>query len=119
MKSAIDENDEEFFSEVENELAKLEKLIKLKETESLFTGEADNNNCFLEIHSGAGGTESNDWAEMLMRMYTRWAEIYHNFKVEVVEKLDGDAVGIKSTTIMFIGKSLRVGKKRKWSSKIG
>ncbi|WP_179947424.1 peptide chain release factor 2 [Wolbachia endosymbiont of Folsomia candida] len=103
MKSAIDENDEEFFSEVENELTKLEKLIKYKETESLFSGEADNNDCFLEIHSGAGGTESNDWAEMLMRMYVRWAEIYHNFKVEIVEKLDGDAVGIKSATIKIIG----------------
>ncbi|MBV2146451.1 peptide chain release factor 2 [Wolbachia endosymbiont of Listronotus oregonensis] len=103
MKSAIDENDEEFFSEVESELAKLEKLIKLKETESLFTGEADNNNCFLEIHSGAGGTESNDWAEMLMRMYVRWAEIYHNFKVEVVEKLEGESVGIKSAMIKIVG----------------
>ncbi|CAG5057330.1 unnamed protein product [Parnassius apollo] len=98
MKSAIDENDEEFFSEVESELAKLEQLIQLKETESLFTRKADNNNCFLEIHSGDGGTESNDWAEMLMRMYVRWAEIYHNFKVEVVEKL-GESVGIKSAMI--------------------
>ncbi|MCA4773837.1 peptide chain release factor 2 [Wolbachia endosymbiont of Mansonella perstans] len=103
MKFAIDENDEEFFSKVENELVKLEKLIKRKETESLFTGEADNNDCFLEIHSGAGGTESNDWAEMLMRMYTRWAEIYHNFRVEVVEKLEGESVGIKSATIKIVG----------------
>ncbi|QCB61842.1 peptide chain release factor 2 [Wolbachia endosymbiont of Brugia malayi] len=103
MKSAIDENDEEFFSEVENELVKLEKLIKRKETDFLFTDEADNNDCFLEIHSGAGGTESNDWAEMLMRMYIRWAEIYHNFKVEVVEKLEGDSIGIKSAIIKIIG----------------
>ncbi|MGL9725825.1 MAG: peptide chain release factor 2 [Wolbachia sp.] len=103
MKSAIDGNDEKFFSEVENELVRLEKLIRHKETESLFTGEADNNDCFLEIHSGAGGTESNDWAEMLMRMYVRWAEIYHNFKIEVVEKLEGDSVGIKSATIKIIG----------------
>lgn len=65
----------------------------------IITDEADNNDCFLEIHSGAGGTESNDWAEMLMRMYTRWVEIYHNVKVEVVEKLDDDAVGIKSAMI--------------------
>lgn len=103
MKSAIDESDEGFFCETEKELGKLEKLIKHKETESLFSGEADNNDCFLEIHSGAGGTESNDWAEMLMRMYLRWAEIYHNFKVEIVEKLDGDAVGIKSVTIKITG----------------
>ncbi|NUY39576.1 peptide chain release factor 2 [Wolbachia endosymbiont of Litomosoides brasiliensis] len=103
MKFATDENDKDFFSEVENELVKLEKLIKRKETESLFIGEADNNDCFLEIHSGAGGTESNDWAEMLMRMYTRWAEIYHNFKVKVVEKLEGDSIGIKSATIKIVG----------------
>lgn len=103
MKSAINENDEEFFAEIESELVNLEKLIKYKETESLFAGEADSNDCFLEIHSGAGGTESNDWAEMLMRMYIRWAEIYHNFKVEVIEKLDGDAVGIKSATIKITG----------------
>ncbi|XP_017477845.1 PREDICTED: peptide chain release factor 2-like [Rhagoletis zephyria] len=103
MKSAVDENDEEFFNEVKNELVKLEKLIKHQETESLFTGEADNNDCFLEIHSGAGGTESNDWADMLMRMYIRWAEIYHNFKVEIIEKLDGESVGIKSVTIRITG----------------
>ncbi|MDD9331587.1 MAG: peptide chain release factor 2 [Wolbachia sp.] len=103
MQSALNENDEGFFSEVENELVKLEKLIKYKETESLFSGEEDDNDCFLEIHSGAGGTESNDWAEMLMRMYMRWAETCHNFKVEIVEKLDGDAVGIKSVTIKIIG----------------
>lgn len=103
MISAINENDQGFFSEVQSELLTLEKLIKYKETECLFTGEADNNDCFLEIHSGAGGTESNDWTEMLMRMYLRWAEIYHNFKVEVVEKLDGDAVGIKSVVIKITG----------------
>lgn len=103
MKSAINENDEEFFAEIESELVKLEKLIKYKETESLFAGKADSNDCFLEIHSGAGGTESNDWAAMLMRMYIRWAEIYRNFKVEVIEKLDGDAVGIKSATIKITG----------------
>ncbi len=103
MKSAINENDKEFFSEVENELIELEKLIQRKEAESLFTGKADINDCFLEIHSGAGGTESNDWAEMLMNMYIRWAEIYHDFKVEIVEKLEGESVGIKSTTIKIIG----------------
>lgn len=103
MKFAIDENDEGFFSKIENELIELEKLIKHKEAESLFTGEADNNNCFLEIHSGAGGTESNDWAEMLINMYIRWAEVYHNFEVEIVEKLDGELVGIKSATIKIIG----------------
>ncbi|WFW29463.1 MAG: peptide chain release factor 2 [Wolbachia endosymbiont of Menacanthus eurysternus] len=104
MKLAIDENDEKFFYEIKNELLKLEKLVKRKEEEFLFTDEADNNNCFLEIHSGAGGTESNDWAEILMRMYMRWAEIYHNFKIEIVEKLNGESVGIKSVTIKIFGK---------------
>ncbi len=103
MKCAIDENDEELFSEIEKELIKLEKQIEHRKAESMFTGEADNNDCFMEIHSGAGGTESNDWAEMLMRMYIRWAEIYHNFKVEIIEKLDGDSVGIKSVTIKIMG----------------
>ncbi|QKX02277.1 peptide chain release factor 2 [Wolbachia endosymbiont of Dirofilaria (Dirofilaria) immitis] len=103
MESAIDENDEEFFSEAENELTELEKLIKRKEAESLFTDETDNNNCFLEIHSGAGGTESNDWVEMLVHMYIRWAKIYHDFKVEVIEKSEGESVGIKSATIKIIG----------------
>jgi peptide chain release factor 2 len=103
MRCAIDENDGGLFSEVEKELIKLEKQIECKKAESLFTGEADNNCCFMEIHSGAGGTESNDWAEMLMRMYIRWAEIYHSFKVEIIEKLGGDLVGIKSTVIKIIG----------------
>ncbi|MCV3769286.1 MAG: peptide chain release factor 2 [Wolbachia pipientis] len=103
MKSAIDENDEEFFFEAKDELVELEKLIKYKEAESLFAGKTDNNNCFLEVHSGAGGTESNDWAAMLIHMYMRWAAIYHNFKVEVVEKLEGESVGIKSATIKIIG----------------
>ncbi|MDG7055921.1 MAG: peptide chain release factor 2 [Wolbachia endosymbiont of Meromenopon meropis] len=103
MEFAINENDKEFFSEAESELINLEKLIRRKEAESLFTNRVDNNDCFLEIRSGAGGTESNDWAEILMRMYIRWAEIYHNFKIDVVEKLNGESVGIKSAIIKIVG----------------
>ncbi|WP_148115224.1 peptide chain release factor 2 [Wolbachia pipientis] len=103
MRCAIDENDQQLFSAIEEELIKLEKQIQYQKTESLFNGEVDNNDCFIEIHSGAGGTESNDWAAMLMRLYIRWAEIYHNFKVEIIEKLDGESVGIKSTTLKIIG----------------
>ncbi len=103
LQLALSENDDSFFSEVESNLLKLEKKIKTKEIECLFAGEADDNNCYLEIHSGAGGTESNDWANMLMRMYIRWAENYHNFKVEIINKLDGNEVGIKSATVKITG----------------
>lgn len=68
----------------------------------MFSGEADSNDCFLEIHSGAGGTESQDWAEMLLRMYLRWAES-HEFKSEIISEQQGDEVGIKSVTVKLSG----------------
>ena len=80
--------------------------IKLKvsklEIESLFAGEADQNDCFLEIHAGAGGTESQDWAEMLIRMYTRWSDA-RGFKIEWIEESSGEEAGIKSATIRING----------------
>ena len=97
------DDDECLLAEVKSSIDTLQITVERKKTECLFSGEADNNDCFIEIHSGAGGTESNDWAEMLMRMYMRWAEIYHHFKVEIVSKLDGDEVGIKSVIIRIIG----------------
>ena len=72
------------------------------EIESLLSGEADANNCFLEVHAGAGGTESQDWAEILLRMYTRWAEA-HGYKVDYIEESPGEEAGIKSGTIKVTG----------------
>ena len=82
------------------------KTIKVeaerRQVEALLSGEADANDTFIEIHSGAGGTESCDWARMLLRMYTRWAE-RHKFKVELVEETSGDEAGIKSATFTITG----------------
>jgi peptide chain release factor 2 len=72
------------------------------ELESLLSGEADANDCYLEVHAGAGGTESQDWAEMLLRMYTRWSE-QHGFKVEYIEESPGEEAGLKSATIRVSG----------------
>lgn len=92
-------------NELKGELVTLKQQINNKKIECLFSGKADNNNCFLEIQSGAGGTESNDWALMLMRMYLRWAEHYHNFKTEIIDSVEGEEAGFKSITIKIIGKN--------------
>lgn len=80
----------------------LQTFAKQQEIECLFSGEADANHCFIEIHAGAGGTESHDWAEILFRMYCRWAE-RHNFKIELIDKFIGEEAGIKSATIKVLG----------------
>jgi peptide chain release factor 2 len=81
-----------------------EKVTRLK-IQALFSGSTDNNNCFLEIHPGAGGTESQDWAEMLLRMYIRFAD-KHDFKVDLLDEQKGDDAGIKSATIKITGDNL-------------
>lgn len=88
---------------IEEEFATLEKQVNLLEIESLFSEEFDESDAFLTINSGAGGTESNDWTQMLLRMYLRWCE-RKNFKTEIVDKLDGDDAGIKSVTIKIYGR---------------
>ncbi|WP_104520141.1 peptide chain release factor 2 [Rhodopila globiformis] len=75
---------------------------KRREIESLLSGEADGNDCYVELNSGAGGTEAQDWAEMLMRMYMRWAE-QHGYKVQVMEESEGEQAGIKSATLQISG----------------
>ena len=75
-----------------------------RELESLLSGEADPNDCYLEIHAGAGGTEAQDWAEMLLRMYVRWAEA-HGYKVEWLEESPGEEAGIKSASIKILGEN--------------
>jgi peptide chain release factor 2 len=75
---------------------------KRREIESLLSGEADGNDCYIELNSGAGGTEAQDWAEMLMRMYMRWAE-QHGYKVQLMEESEGEQAGIKSATLQITG----------------
>ena len=99
---AIEENDEGSVDEVQNELDEISKAAESKRIEVLLSGEYDKNNAIVSFHPGAGGTEAQDWAQMLYRMITRWAE-KHNFKYKLIVWLDGDAAGIKSATIMVEG----------------
>ncbi len=96
------EDDAEVVAEAETALAELARKVEKVELESLLSGEADGNDCYLEVHAGAGGTESQDWAEMLLRMYTRWAEA-HGYKVEWLEESPGEEAGIKSATVRIVG----------------
>ncbi len=98
------EGDAALVRESEDVLRALSKRAAELEMQSLFSGEADGNDCFIEIHAGAGGTESQDWASMLFRMYTRWAE-RHGFKVEFIEESAGEEAGIKSATILVKGEN--------------
>jgi peptide chain release factor 2 len=96
------ENDDVTLLEFEKNLETLFKKTSKLQLETLLSGEADNNNCFLEINAGAGGTEAQDWSEMLGRMYARWAES-KKYKIEVIDENPGDEAGIKSITIKIIG----------------
>src|SRR5579871_3738117 len=96
------EKDENVVREAETALAKLKEETGTLRFEALLAGEADANDSFLEVHAGSGGTESQDWAEMLMRMYTRWAE-QHGYKVEFLEETAGEGAGLKSATIQVKG----------------
>ena len=96
------DSDDGVLDEADVILEDLRIRVAKHELETLLSGEADSNDCFLEIHAGAGGTESQDWAQMLARMYVRWAEA-HNYKVEWLEESPGEEAGIKSTTIKISG----------------
>ncbi len=96
------EGDEDLVEETLQQLIELEILATRKQLESLLSGEADGNDCFLEINAGAGGTEAQDWAQMLVRMYSRWAE-QHGYKIEYIEESPGEEAGIKSVTMRFNG----------------
>ena len=98
----LDEGDDDGLSEVDEELGRLETLVGGLEFRRMFSGEADSNNCYLDIQAGSGGTEAQDWGNMLLRMYLRWAE-KKGFKVEVVEVSEGEVAGIKSATIHVQG----------------
>jgi peptide chain release factor 2 len=99
---AEEENDESILDQVETELTQLAKIASKFETECLFSGELDLNNCFLEINAGAGGTESHDWASIMMRMYLRFAERL-GFKTEIINIISGEEAGIKSCCIKIKG----------------
>jgi peptide chain release factor 2 len=96
------EGDAESTAEGEAQLKELKALAAKRELESLLSGEADANDCYLEVHAGAGGTEAQDWAEMLLRMYARWAE-QHGYKVEWLEESPGEEAGLKSATLKIAG----------------
>jgi peptide chain release factor 2 len=98
------ENDAQVVADAEAALKALKADAARHEIEALLSGEADSNDTYLEVHAGAGGTESQDWANMLMRMYVRWAE-QHGYKVEYLEETEGEEAGIKSATIQVKGRN--------------
>ena len=99
---AEEEDDSDTVAEVVRDLAGFETRLAKLEFQRMFSGEMDANNAFMDIQSGAGGTEAQDWAEMLLRMYLRWAEA-HGFKAEVIEASAGEVAGIKSATVHIKG----------------
>jgi len=100
---AVEEDDQEALKEVEKQFGEVEKEISRMEFNKLLSGENDINNAIVAIHAGAGGTEAQDWAEMLLRMYLRWAET-RGYKTEVIDLLPGDEAGTKSVTFTVEGK---------------
>ena len=102
LDMAVEEQDEDAVSDVQGELQGLEDKLEILEFRRMFSGEMDANNAYLDIQSGSGGTEAQDWASMLLRMYLRWGE-QKGFKTELIEVSDGDVAGIKSATIQFTG----------------
>lgn len=99
---AVEESDDNLILEIQNELIEQEKKIAQLEFKRMFSGEMDANSAFVDIQSGSGGTEAQDWAEMLLRMYLRWAE-KKGFQVELLEVSAGEVAGVKSATIHIIG----------------
>lgn len=101
---SLEENDTEVFEEIAQSLSELADRARDLELQALLSGEADGNDTYLEIHAGAGGTESQDWAQMLLRMYLRWAEA-QGYKSEVLETTAGEEAGLKSATISIKGEN--------------
>jgi peptide chain release factor 2 len=98
------EKDQAVVAEAEAALKALRADVARRELEALLSGEADANDCYLEVHAGSGGTESQDWANMLLRMYVRWAE-QHRYKIDYVDESAGEEAGIKSATIEVKGRN--------------
>ena len=102
LEMAAEEEDVDAVAEIEAELSQLNTQLEKLEFRRMFSGETDSNNAFLEIQSGSGGTEAQDWAEMILRMYLRWGEA-KGFKTTLEEASAGEVAGIKSATIRFEG----------------
>ena len=102
LELAVEDDDNETVDELVSDLAGFEQQVGGLEFRRMFSGELDSSNAFLDIQSGAGGTEAQDWAEMILRMYLRWAES-HDFKSEIIEASAGEVAGIKSATVLISG----------------
>jgi peptide chain release factor 2 len=102
IQLAVVEEDGSFIKDIQNELISLGNSVGEAEYKNMLSGKDDSKNCILSIHSGAGGTEAQDWAEMLMRMYLRWGE-QNNYKMNIIDMLEGDGAGIKSVSIEVQG----------------
>ncbi len=102
LSLAVEEDDDSTIGEVAGDLEGLEQRIAGLEFRRMFSGEMDGSNAFVDIQSGAGGTEAQDWAEMMLRMYLRWADS-HGFQAEVIEASAGEVAGIKSATVRIVG----------------
>ncbi len=104
LEMAESESDTAMISDAEKSLGALAREADKLRLQSMLSGEADSNDSYLEVHAGAGGTESQDWAEMLFRMYTRWAE-RHGYKLQLIEESEGEGAGLKSATLMIKGEN--------------
>ena len=104
IEMANEEEDESYLEEIEDNVKNIRDTLENMTLETLLSGEFDKNNAILSIHAGAGGTEAQDWAEMLLRMFTRWAE-RRDFEVETLDFMPGDEAGVKSATILIKGEN--------------
>jgi peptide chain release factor 2 len=104
IEMAEAEGDGAMVADAEKSIADIAKRAEQQRLASMLSGEADGNDTYLEIHAGAGGTESQDWAQMLFRMYTRWAE-QHGYKLQLIEESEGEAAGLKSATLLVKGEN--------------
>ncbi len=102
LELAIEEEDQETFDEVEPELVELELKLEKLEFRRMFAGDHDPSDCYIDLQSGSGGTEAQDWTSMLLRMYLRWADS-KGFKTEVIDMSDGDVAGLKAATVRISG----------------
>ena len=104
LEMAVEESDSESELEVAERLREMQSLIAVAEVECMFSGEHDGNNAIVSIHAGAGGTEAQDWVDILLRMYLRWAEA-KGLKTDILDYLPGDEAGVKSVTVLFKGRN--------------
>lgn len=102
MQLVLEEQDEDLFAELDQDVARIEQVVSQLEFRRMFSGDMDSNNAYLDIQAGSGGTEAQDWAEMILRMYLRWTE-KHQFDAELIECSPGEVAGIKSATIHVKG----------------